>query len=183
MKAGRPKAVVFSDAQAAFRRVKDNTTGPGQWLALRTIERVKEWTPGHEGVEGNERADHAAKEAASNPRNPRLPAGEQFTSTAHLNRKITEEKHEQVLEWFREKCQDRAMYKLTSTRGIDKEAAEAPKSISAPYFQLKTNHAIIGDHLVRIKKKRWEWCWWCAGGGRTPKHQTRPVLRVSVVDR
>jgi hypothetical protein len=68
------------------------------------------------------------------------------------------------------------MYKLTRTRGIDPKAAEAPKFISARYFQLKTNHAIIGDHLVRIKKLSEDWCWWCAGGGRTPKHQTRHHL-------
>jgi ribonuclease HI len=186
-KTGHTRIAVFSDAQAALKRIKDNSTGPGQWLALRTIERVKrargdgvnvtiQWIPGHKGVEGNERADQAAKKAATDPRTPRLPANEQFTSAAHLNRRITEEKHQQAWEWAQEKCKGRAMYKLTRTRGIDPKAAEAPKTVSARYFQLKTNHGLVGDHLVRIKKKRADWCWWCAGGGRRPKRQTRHHL-------
>ena len=188
IRAGNTRAVIFSDAQESIRRTKDNTVGPGQWLALRTIDRVKDaqnagisitiqWTPGHMGVEGNERADQAAKQAATNPRTPRLPADEQFTSTAHLSRKITEEKHQQAWEWYQEKCKGRAMYKLTRARGMDPKAAKAPKTISARYYQLKMNHALIGDHLVRIRKKQWDWCWWCGrGGGRSPKHQTRHHL-------
>ena len=63
---------VFSDSQAAISRVQHDRTGPGQALAKRTIELVKNmvdrgnsvtlrWTPAHAGVEENEQADDMAK--------------------------------------------------------------------------------------------------------------------------
>lgn len=42
------------------------------------------------------------------------------------------------------KVQGPSDVRLTPARGIDEEAADAPNSVSARYFQLKTNHAIIG---------------------------------------
>ena len=39
-------------------------------------------------------------------------------------------------------------------------------------IQLKTEHALIGTHLKRIKKKDDDRCWWCPGSPR----QTRVHL-------
>ena len=58
--------------------MKGDAPGPGQDMAVRAIEIAEclvqrentvtiRWTPAHRGVEGNERADQAVKEAATLP--------------------------------------------------------------------------------------------------------------------
>ena len=69
---------IFTDSRAAMSRVVGDAPGPGQEMAIRAIELAQRitsqgnsitvrWAPAHRGVEGNERADLAAKEAASLP--------------------------------------------------------------------------------------------------------------------
>ena len=69
---------IFTDSVAAMRRTVGDAPGPGQEMAVRVIELARRvvdqgnfitvrWTPAHRGVEGNERADQAAKDAASLP--------------------------------------------------------------------------------------------------------------------
>lgn len=66
----------YTDSTAAMRRIMGDAPGPGQHMALRAIEIAERivqrgesvtvrWTPAHRGIEGNERADQAAKEAAT----------------------------------------------------------------------------------------------------------------------
>ena len=72
--------------------------GPGQDLAVRAIEVAEHtvqrgnsitirWTPAHRGVEGNERADRAAREAAELPP---LRTTRNRSSLAYLRRGTTE---------------------------------------------------------------------------------------------
>jgi hypothetical protein len=44
--------------------------------------------------------------------------------------------------------------------------------LAAVFLQLASGHALIGAHLVRIKKKESDVCWWCDSG----KKQTRGHL-------
>ena len=67
---------IFTDSQAAMRRILDDSPGPGQAMAIRGIIGATRtcrggasisvhWVPGHAGVVGNEIADQWALEAAT----------------------------------------------------------------------------------------------------------------------
>ena len=81
-----------------MRRITGDAPGPGQDMAIRAIEIAERivqsgctvtvrWTPAHKGVEGNERADQAAKEAAGLP--PLRETRGRF-SLAYLGREVSE---------------------------------------------------------------------------------------------
>jgi len=71
----RPVTILL-DSQAAIARLRHTQPGPGQALAIQAHAIAKrlhtqgrqptiQWVPGHAGVEGNEKADQVAKQAAS----------------------------------------------------------------------------------------------------------------------
>jgi len=58
------RVTVFTDSQATLRQIQSDEPGPGQVLALRTMNWVDvlarkniqveyRWVPAHEGIEGN----------------------------------------------------------------------------------------------------------------------------------
>jgi ribonuclease HI len=66
---------IFTNSQATLKRIQSDEPGPGQVLALRTMNWESEltdrniqveyrWVPAHSGVEGNEKADQQAMKAA-----------------------------------------------------------------------------------------------------------------------
>ena len=71
---------IFTDNQAAILSIAKGSTASGQYLLEEIIDLCKEmlnpvqvhWIPGHMGVEGNERADHLAKAAVTQPPAPGL---------------------------------------------------------------------------------------------------------------
>jgi len=73
----RPVTILL-DSQAAIARLRHTQPGPGQALAIQAHAIAKrlhtqgrqptiQWVPGHAGVEGKEKADQVAKQAASKP--------------------------------------------------------------------------------------------------------------------
>ena len=117
------RITIFTDAQAAIRRMASDEPGPGQKYALQARKYIAKlrravpgitieirWCPAHDGVQGNEKADEWAKLAAEEPdtngvewlsfsdregaRAMPLPR-----SLAHLKREITEKKWEEAREW------------------------------------------------------------------------------------
>jgi len=115
-----PKRVtIFTDAQAAIRRMASEEPGPGQKyaiLARRHITKLRiarlgitieiRWCPTHKGVPGNKKADEWEKIAAEKPeaggvewlqggaRPVPLPR-----SLAHIKREISTKKWNEASQW------------------------------------------------------------------------------------
>ncbi len=92
---------IFCDSQSIINNLRECNVGAGQALKLQIYQKAQElverghsilirWIPGHSGVEGKERADKAAKEAALGRRVRKA----KWTSLTHVRRQITDEKHE-----------------------------------------------------------------------------------------
>ena len=168
---------IFTDSVAAMKRARGDAPGPGQEMAVRAIEIAERlvrqgntvtirWTPAHKGVEGNERADQVAKEAATFP--PLRGTRGRF-SLAFLKRRITDRT---TTRWITDTTTK------TKEKGRGGGAFEAPgrmarprirpllrttrKGVASRYFQLLSGHAMIAPFL----RDKWGWtdtdrCWWC----------------------
>lgn len=162
------KIHIWADSQAAIKRLQHTAPGAGQWLARRIIARTQQlkerdttveihWVPGQKGVEGNERADEAAKAAAEAVGVRRCP--ERFTSLAHIGRTVTERKWKKAQHWFQKKHENRthihrARYEPTlDTQGPDETAMYGNARVARRYFQLKSGHAVTGSFLKRVGKR------------------------------
>ena len=171
---------IFTDSVAAMRRMTGDAPGPGQEIAIRAIEIADlltekgntiavRWTPAHVGVEGNGRADSAAKDAATLP--PLGGTRGRF-SLACLGRRITEGVRQG---WISDTTTrlDKGrgvrgafgMPDRMSRPGIRPPLRRTRKSVASRFFQLLSGHAVIAPFL----KDRWiesDECWWCNEKGR-----------------
>jgi ribonuclease HI len=172
---------VYLDSQAAIKKIQYSTSQSGQAIALQCHKRAAilsqrqnpvtiRWVPGHLGVEGNERADKAAKQAASGQ--GRSTA--KWSSLAHVQRIITETASKEAKEWLKAKLQvlqaKGGHYTPCVRQGINGTLAKAPKLLAARYYQLKTGHASVGIYLKRINATETDDCWWCGAAAQDAKH-------------
>jgi ribonuclease HI len=181
---GQGPVTVLLDSQAAIARLGHQRIGPGQSLAIHantiaTALKARgrpvtiQWVPGHHGIEGNERADQAAKSAAQKP--PRNDQG--GLSLAHVNRACTEIVRTQRQQWLtkmlgRRTLEAQRAYRAQTGWKQDPIIAAAPKKIASRYYQLKVGHAAIRTFLKGIRVQDSEACRGC----QAPKESVHHLL-------
>jgi len=165
---------VFSDSQAALQRASEDHLGPGQaitsdiittaqGLTEKGIKVILQWVPSHIGIEGNERADKIAKEAASKPMPPSI---DRYSSFSYTMRQIKAQKRTEIKEWiykttYKEGKKRNRTYSLTNALEIDPQLSMIRKPLAKRFYQLKLGHAITASYLYRIQRLDKQNCWWC----------------------
>jgi hypothetical protein len=95
-----------------------------------------------------------------------------WASLAHINRLATETQSRITKEQIQMKLSKSQSYRPKKKWGIQKALQKIPKCKAVVFLQLASGHALIGTHLIRIKKKESDICWWCDSG----RKQTRGHL-------
>jgi ribonuclease HI len=136
------------------------------------------WIPGHEGVEGNEIADSAAKDAASGTSSPgrQLPKLLRKTlpaSKAAVKMALDERLSDRAARWWRSSPRfNRA--KLVDPDLPSKKFIQAtkdwPRLHTSILLQLRTGHAPLRKHLHRIGKVDSPLCPYCQLEDETVLH-------------
>ncbi|ODM18159.1 hypothetical protein SI65_06030 [Aspergillus cristatus] len=173
---------ILLDSQAAIARMRHTQPGPGQALVIqahaiakrlhaRGCQTTIQWVPGHAGIEGNERADQAAKQAASKPpgRGPR-EISLAFTCRARTEAIIAQRQRWHNKELGQRSQQGQRTYRPQRNWRLDPAAAIAPKHLASRYFQLKSGHAAIGTYLHRIQVREDATCEGCGISRETIHH-------------
>ena len=135
---------IFSDSQAAIFRVLHEECGPAQALARATIDASRwlrargnditiRWTPSHQGVAGNERADVCAGAAAAGNRAVASPAYLREASLSHLTRLATEARSTETSRWIRERAKRKHPYRPPPGGKMRKELREFARSVQADF--------------------------------------------------
>ncbi|KAI5853747.1 hypothetical protein BZA05DRAFT_394570 [Tricharina praecox] len=184
------RIVVYTDSQAAVKRMSHDNPGPGQKWARQAVESRRKlgretivevrWCPSHKGIPGNEKADEWAKHATERPGSrdiewPRKTTyggsrkGPEPRSLASLKMEATEKKWADSLEWARGKVKGKK-YSVPKTQSWDMTVADSGKRVAARYYQLKTGHALTGQHLAWTKNRPTAECWWCGYKTQTREH-------------
>lgn len=134
-----PTAVLARAVIAAI----DDLCGRGNTLSAR-------WTPSHEGVEGNERADETAKSIAEGREERAEPGYLREASISHLMRKATEERADATREWVRSHVGRRHRHWPPLGGRLRKELAKTRKELVGRFYQLLSGRAATADRLRRV---------------------------------
>jgi len=172
---------IYADNQAAIYRLQSLSDSPGQQWLLRCIKAAKRiqhkgatihlrWAPGHTDVEGNERADYLAKEAAKE---------EPSTTTISLAfigtqiRAIQQREQHQEYQTYKKKAAlaNKQTYAATFLLKLSKTIQaprETKREITSAFYSLKLGHGYFNSYLKRFKKRDSSLC--RCGSPQTPKH-------------
>ena len=160
------RVTIFSDAQAAIKRMASDEPGPGQQYALQARRHIAalrkarpgitieiRWCPAHKGVAGNEKADEWARIAAAEPDTRGVEwlsynydgRSEVRTmplprSLANLKREISEKKWAEARQWAGG-CTSKKKYRMPRSQRPDGVVAGSTKRLASRFYQLKTGRA------------------------------------------
>jgi hypothetical protein len=159
------RVTIFTDAQAAIKRMASEEPGPDQVDAIQARKHIAalqraqpgitseiQWCPAHKGVPGNEKADEWAKLGAEIPNTHGvewLKGGTRPTpllrSLALPKREVSEKKWADARKCAEGRvCSKR--YKMPRHQRPDKKVAGSSKRHASRYYQLKTGHCLTGQH-------------------------------------
>jgi len=168
--ARRPRITIFSDAQAAIKRMASDEPGPSQQYALQarkhiaTLRKARpgisieiRWCPAHKGVAGNEKADEWAKVAAEEPDTrgvewlnydyggrSEVRATPLPRSLANFKREISEKKWAEACQWAGGRT-SKAKYRTPKSQKPDGAVAGSAKRLASRFYQIKTGHCLTGQ--------------------------------------
>jgi hypothetical protein len=159
--------MVFTDAQAAIKRMASEEPGPGQVYVVQARKHIAalrrarpgtiieiRWCPAHKGVPGNGRPTSGP----SSQRKNRTPAGWSGYGSpigresgrcrspdplAHLNREISEKKWAEARRWVGGRVSGKK-YNLPNKQRPDGTVAGSSKRLASRFCQLKTGHCLTG---------------------------------------
>ena len=196
------QVAVFVDSQAAIKAAQNPGRPSGQFL-LRQIYTVARrynltrrvgihWIPAHIGVPGNERADEAAKEAATDPHLRRRDSPVRLAAAAKQTIRLKIHKR-----WEDEWTRDAKTARPTATpthrlfKGPDKKVLQLWKGLSKPHtaitIQMRTHRIGLRHFLYKINAVESDRCS-CEKGSQTSRHilQQCPLytdLRAAMLDK
>jgi ribonuclease HI len=170
---------VYSDNQAGLYRLKTPSDNPGQACQIRAIQAAKlvyekganislNWVPGHEDVQGNEKADRLAKMATN------IPSTSNETSWALLGMKI---KGLRLQEWTRlvyKYVQKQANPESYSRKYKTKLGSKllvpqgTKRHLASTLYQLKFGHGYFRSYLSRLGHSTNNRCY--CGAKESPEH-------------
>jgi len=176
------RVTIFSDAQAAIRRMASDEPGPGQQYAIQARKHIAalrmirpsisieiRWCPAHKGIAGNEQADEWAKMAAEKPGTRGVELLPLPRSLASLKREISEKKWAEARAWAGGRT-SKKKYKMPTTQRPNEVVAGSTKSLASRFYQLKTGHCRTGQYLHWTGARPTAQCWWCKCPTQTRDH-------------
>ena len=183
MKFQQPLAIsIFCDSQTAINQLRIMDNKACQALKVQIYQKVEQmvrqkheislcWVPSHCKIEGNEKADLAAKEAAGEERIRTA----KWTSLAHIKKRINKEKTAQLTAWHNQRLKEREIRKsgfyIASFKAeIDPLLSKTKKYYASRFYQLKIGHGPIGTFLEQIGAAKSAECWWCGAAEQSVIH-------------
>jgi len=154
------QVAIYTDAQAAIRRMAPEEPGPGQLYALQARKHIAalrrarpniatgiRWYPARKGVTGNEKAGEWTKFTAEEPDACRVEA-----RALPLPRSLEHLKREISKKWAegRQRAGGRTSkikYRMPKSRRPDSTVAGSAKRLASRFYQMKTGHCLIGQYL------------------------------------
>ncbi len=148
----------FSNSQAAIKQLQGSKSKACQALKIQILKRARQlhthggelivrWIPSHSGIEGNKRADKAAKRSRHRWKNP---VELSISCKAEDYRNLKNYSWHQVRNGKKRERRSRKYYVPRLKVRIHPILGQAPKKYASRFFQLKLGHGAIGVLLEII---------------------------------
>jgi ribonuclease HI len=182
------KIWIFSDSQAAIKRLKNSSLKAGQYYiqSIRKwakrfqdhgIQMQLEWVPGHMNIRGNELADKAAKKGTKLQR----AAIESYISLAFIKRKIKESAlTDWNKDWQDSKNKGKHYSQFSCKPRWNQKEKVMKKQIWSTHMQLKMGHGYFKSYLYRFSRWDTEICYFC-NTRENPEHLLLHCKRYSQI--